>query len=373
MANKNEASTTKSSSKSSAEDTNKTNSSTKQTPSLSPIISLTLALLAAIMAVIALIFVGYAVKTHNQFAVKTQESNQALQIAVDNLKNQQTPTKAIDETIQTLNQNQTQLQEHLQALEKELHTAMQQRLYQKQDWVLLKARYYLELAQINAHWSSDQQTTIALLQQADTMLSTLSEQRIYNVRQAIAQEITQLQSLPHVDVAGLLSQLDAVKDNLAGLPLKQPLAIKQNSEQLKHDKSSPWRTQLSDSLDSLSKLVVVRHHDDNIEPLLSPNQQAIVLEAIRMNLQEAQWAILQNNPSVYQLTLTQAMNTIKRSFDETAPNTQALLKQLQTLQQQKLSLSNPLIDKALPLLNEVIESKKIPSTNTSPTEGDHAQ
>ncbi len=95
-----------------------------------------------------------------------------------------------------ISQTQTNLQNKIQQMNKDLQAALREHFDQKQDWLLLKARYYLELAQINAHWSDDQQVTIALLQQADALLRTIPDQQLFTVRQAIAQEITQLQVLP---------------------------------------------------------------------------------------------------------------------------------------------------------------------------------
>ena len=51
---------------------------------------------------------------------------------------------------------------------------------------------------------------------------------------------------------------------------------------------------------------------------MSPLYESILKESIRLNLQEAQWAILNNNPAVYQLALKQAITNLKRTFNETS-------------------------------------------------------
>ncbi|WED42506.1 uroporphyrinogen-III C-methyltransferase [Legionella cardiaca] len=374
MANNNDVQTKKSPSKPIPEDTLTSSKPAKTklaaaTPSL---VFLILSVLALVIAVIALICGAYALKANQQLANRTGQATETLNTEFDILKKQQLQAQSLETSVQTLKEDHAQLQEHLKSLDKELQTAMQQRLYQKQDWILLKARYYLELAQINAHWSNDKQTTIALLQQADLLLGTLSEQAVFAIRQAIAQEITQLQALPKVDVAGLLSQLDAAQTNLVSLPLKHPVPGAKNKTSSEKS-ASPWREQLRESINSLGKLIVVRRHDENVEPLLSPIQQAMMQEAIRMNLQEAQWAILQNNSTVYQMALTQAIKTIKRAFEINAASTQALIKQLQNLLKQKINIEKPMIEKALPLLNQLIDSKNLQPSTAGSTQGDHSQ
>jgi uroporphyrin-3 C-methyltransferase len=309
------------------------------------------------LATIALLLAAYATyMTHHSHQLRTQQTN----AAIDSLKKQQSAdNESINTLEETVSQSQTSLQGQVQELDKKLQTAVQQSPYQKQDWLLLKARYYLELAQINAHWSNEQQATIALLQQADALLATDSDHQLFPVRQAIAQEISQLQALPKLDLPGLLSQLDAAQNALANLSLKQPLnkSAGNNATETSNTDSSPWQERLKNSMGVLQKLVIIRHNDKDIQPLLSPLHQMLLRDSIQLNLQEAQWALMQNSPKVYQLALARALQEIKRSFDENSAATQTLIKQLQSLQQEKLIPANVSLEKSLPLLNQLIERK----------------
>ncbi|KTD25499.1 MULTISPECIES: uroporphyrinogen-III C-methyltransferase [Legionella] len=330
--------------------------------------------LAIIVAIIALIGAIYAIYTNKQSNELNELQSQKVNQLFNQLKQQQSDAQNDLEAIKSAaNQLQVNLQNQLQTMNTDLQSALQQRLYQKQDWLLLKARYYLELAQINAHWSSDQETTIALLQQADALLRNIPEQQLFAVRQAIAQEIMQLQTLPKIDIAGLLSQLDAAENAVANLPIKKPL----NSTQPKksnESNASPWRQKLHESMNVLEKLVVIRRNDEDIQPLLSPLHQTLLRDSIRFNLQEAQWALLQNNSKIFQLSLAQALKEINRAFDENAVATQALIKQLQNLQQEKLETITPTLNQSLSLLNQLIESKNTQNTEIpATTEGAKTQ
>lgn len=256
---------------------------------------------------------------------------------------------------------QSQLQNKLEHLDKQVQNVMSQRFYHNQDWLLLKARYYLELAQINAHWSSNFDSTISLLQQADQLLTQLNDPKIFEIRQAIAKDISQLQAIPLLDSAGILSTLDAAQNTIKELSIPLPANTSESAaDQAKtsDNSSSSWRLHLHDSINALEKLVVIRRHDHEVKPLISPLLEAILKEKLSINLQEAQWAVLNKNPFVYQLVLKQAITNLKTNFNENTQNTAALIKKLTQLQQVKLSQKKPDIKSALPLLNELIDARQ---------------
>jgi uroporphyrin-3 C-methyltransferase len=317
----------------------------------------------AIITTIALIAIGsaiYSIKIDVQLRQGTAEQVQLLISQMATLQQQQIDEKTqVDTSFTAINDSQDKLQNKLNTLNKHLQSALQQRLYQTKDWLLLKARYYLELAQVNAHWSDNWQTTTALLQQADTLLADIHDQQLFKIRQAIAKELTQLQTMPKIDIPGLLSQLDATTSMITNLPLK-PTVPPENKKIVTTSNNktlSTWRERLRESVGLLEELVVIRHHDEYIAPLPSPAYESMLRESIRLYFQEAQWAVLQNNEAVYQLSLAQAIKKINLSFDSEATETVALLEQLQTLQHIHLLEQKPILEQSLPLLNKLIESK----------------
>lgn len=259
-------------------------------------------------------------------------------------------------------------QKKFTALNTSLQSALTERLYQKQDWLLLKARNYLELAQINAHWSDDPKIAIALLQQADSILQGIALQPIFPIRQMIAKEIAQLQALPAVDIPGILSQLDAAQVAVSKLPVVDKNAIQTNADDNQQKTSPPvsaWKSHWQQSVSFLEKLIVIKHYDGDIQPALSPMHKTLLRENIRMNLQVAQWAVLRNNTRLYQQSLEQAVQNIERTFDTDTQSARSLRKQLTTLQQTTLHVAMPAIDQSLQLLNHVIGSH-VPAQPAAP-------
>ena len=324
--------------------------------------------IAVIIILITMSAAIYAAYRSIQLQQGTKQQVQRLLSQISTLKQQQINVSTqINTIVSTINETQKKLQHKVNVLDNNLQSALQQHLYQTKYWLLLKARYYLELAQINANWSNDLQVTAALLQQADAILVNFHDQKILNIRQTIAKEIAQLNTLPKLDIAGLLSQLDVALSNITKLPLKPTTAgvEKNTTTPTNTDTTSAWRERLKDSVGLLEKLVVIRHHDEDILPFPSEAYESMLRESVRLNLQEAQWAALQNNNAIYQFSLAEAIKNINRSFDAEATITIAFIKQLQAFQQIQLVTSKPTLEESLPLLNHLIESKESQTSTTS--------
>ncbi|HAT8180255.1 TPA: hypothetical protein JA361_12545 [Legionella pneumophila] len=337
---------------------------------LSLIISLTL--LLAFLAIIASI---YSIQLDKQFQNHQLIENKKLTDELDRIKtDQNTVQKLLDNNANHLQQIQSDLTNKMDSLNKELQIAMKQKLYQNNDWLLLKARYYLELAQINVHWSDNFNTSVALLQQADDLLKGMSIPKIFTIRQTIAKEIAQLKSISVVDITGILSQLDAAQAAINNLSIQ---SVVEQQEVLNHIATSEesgktgWRSRLQDSVNFLEKLVVIRRHNENIQPLISPLYEAAIKESIRLNLQEAQWAVLNNNPAVYQFALNQAITNLKRVFNESSHNTAVLIKQLCALKNVKLTQEKPVVGQAIPLINQMIDNKEVLADQANSKKGEN--
>ncbi|KTC72586.1 uroporphyrinogen III methylase [Legionella birminghamensis] len=324
-------------------------------------------LITGAIALIALIFSLISFTKVNSYQQSVDDQKNQFGTKLASIEQEQTRLTAnLANLGQTLQLSKEGIQQQVSDLNQNLHKALRQRHYQRHDWLLLKAKYYLELAQINAHWSDSQDTTIALLQAADTVLQDVSDQQLFNIRQTIAKEITSIKAIPKLDLAGLLSQLDAAQQMVSALPLKQGVNL--STDTTPSDADTPaegWKTKLHENMKLLEKLIVVRKHDDNVEPILSPLHLDVLRESVRMNLQEAQWALLEHNSAVYAQSLKQAIEEINRIFDVSASPTQALLNDLQKLKSVSLENQRPLVNGSLNLLNQFIDNQKNASSDDS--------
>ncbi|QBR85041.1 hypothetical protein E3983_12165 [Legionella israelensis] len=321
-----------------------------------------LSLLSLLIAIVAIATAIYVLQVNKQLHQDFDQQKNTMDTRLSKLRTQQSSIQDhLKATGKSLKQAKEEIKERLDNVNQQFKLTMEQQLYENQDWMLLKARYYIELAQINAHWSDNVSTTVALLKQADMILSHINTSEVFNIRQAIAREIAQLKSKPKIDVAGLLSQLDAAQQTVRKLPLaltEKKLTEATNHQNASNETPRTWRKRLQDSVSLLEKLVVIRRHDEDIKPLLSPLYVAVIKETIQLNLQEVQWAVLNNNHQVYQIALNQAIENIKRHFDTSATITSHLIQQLNQLKNINLNQKTININESLPLLNNFIEHKK---------------
>lgn len=332
-------------------------------PSKAQYFLLPLSLIAALLATGIAV---YSLQNNQQIQDSLLEDNKKLSQQIQQLKSEQSQSQAqIDAREENLKQLQANIHSKITHMNQEVQSSLNQLYYKNEDWLLLKARYYIELAQINAHWSNDYNSAIALLEQADSILNQMSDTKIFDIRQALASEIAQLKAIPTLDTVGILSQLDAAQTSINSLSNPSARAeINKENPSINSEPQTGWRAHLQSSLNLLGKMVVVRRNEEQIKPLMSLEYEALIKENIRLNLQEAQWAVLNKNPKVYNLVLEQAITNIKHAFGNNNSNTEALINQIKKLQQVSFSQEQPQIGQALPLINQVLQaSSKKPATN----------
>lgn len=327
-------------------------------------------LFSCIVATVALLSAAYVYLLNS----KTEENRQA---QMDVFKNRITQLKtqqallntALDNSEQALVETKQKFNQRLEQINHQLQQSLKQNFYEQDDWKLLKAQYYLELAQINAHWSKDSEASIALLAQADSILSHVNQKEIFEIRQQIAQEISQLKALEKLDIAGILSKIDAASAMVNELP--QSIKFKDTNEntsssaaEKKASEQSAWRQRLHESVNVLEKLVIIHKDDQQSRRLLSPMYAALIRDSIQLNLQQAQWAVLNRNEKVYEMTLNQTIDSTEKYFGA-YKRTKALIQQLRELKALNIEPEYPEVQQSLLMLNQLIErSNNLSAENT---------
>lgn len=257
---------------------------------------------------------------------------------------------------QTLHKTQETLSQQINQLQASVTVLKASRQDNEDTWLAGKARSLLELAQLELFWRNDTKTAIVLMQQADAALANMHAEGLLPVRQTLAQEIATLQAQPSQDIAGLVNQLDALRNLVPNLPVQIKTLPQTTDTAAKEPAESGWRKHLNESLDVLKTMVVIQKQDTNINPQLSALHLSLLKESIRINLQEAEWAILHNNNAVYQSALKRAITDITRHFDKEAPVTITIMKQLHTLQQITLENTKDFKQTSLAMLNDWIKN-----------------
>lgn len=319
-----------------------------------------LSALTAITFTIALFGIIVALYGSFQAFQNRQQINDTFQTVQHNLETASYENKSLTTTVEQMKGAQRKLTEDFKRFDNNTRKALKEQRLGIGEWQMLKARYYLQLAQINAHFGEGQDETIELLNHADDVLSMSHNPDLFQVRQTIAKEIAQIKSSPKVDITGILSDLDAAQDAVMNLPVKKPKNnMNQKSQATKQSQNSTaWREKLKDSVHLLEKMVIVRKHEGGLKPLLSAQQESIARQSIGLEFQEAQWAVLNKNINIYQMALKQALKKIKRYFDKSSQPVQEMISQIEQLQQIKLNPPKPQLKNSLEQLNQLIEKNQ---------------
>lgn len=213
-------------------------------------------------------------------------------------------------------------------------------------WRFAEAKYLVQLANYHLTFTRDVPAALALLQTAEQRIATINDPTLLHIRQLIANSIVELQAVPKLDLAGLLTRITALQVQTIRLPAigLPPPEITPEEQKPENLARSPLRKAINDSWVTLQKIVVIRRQDEQIQPLLSPEQQTYLQQNLQLILQQAQWAALRGQEDVYQSSLNQAQKWVEHYFAGNLPATQAFIRSIGDLK--KIHVQPPLPDLA---------------------------
>ncbi len=247
--------------------------------------------------------------------------------------------------------------QRLQDQQQVMHLALENAGSVNDNWVLADASYLTRLANYQLQINQNVQTAIKLLQTADRRIASLANPQYQPARQILANNILQLQSLPDVDIGGLIARLIATAQQVPNLNMEQPKLVESKMPLLASSSQSVWRTALDRTWYSLKELIVIRRLKNPIEPLLTEDQRINLNQHIAALLQQAQWAVLHHDQKVYQLSLVQAQDMVSRYFIINQAATKAILVNLAQLADVNVEPSYPDLGSSVMVIEHLSHSK----------------
>ncbi len=187
----------------------------------------------------------------------------------------------------------------------------------RQTWVLAEAQYYLQSANTRLQLARDVKTALLALRAADDRLSALGDPALYRVRELVADEIVSLESLPDQDFAGMALQLASLGQRVRELPVNNPLP--ELEKQITSDEPAESETGVDRAMEkvwgSVKGLVTVRKTDENITPLMTQEDEALLLRNLELQLQVARLSLLQRRQEEFRSNLSAARQWLNAHFD----------------------------------------------------------
>ena len=243
------------------------------------------------------------------------------------LSDSQATLVELNESIRQLQSDKIAQTEEMATLQERLSDSIRQLEAGKQrtdaDWRLAEAEYLLRLANQRVLMEKRTEGALTLLQSTDEILRELDSVSVYALRQAVASDIAKLETVPDLDIEGTYLRLTALIERTSDLPTLTLEQQKQLPElidnvlanQTSEETKSAITNGFAKAMAKLESLVVIQHHESNIEPLLSPDQGYYLRQNIQLLLEQAQLALLRQQQGIFGDSLQRANDLLTRFFD----------------------------------------------------------
>jgi uncharacterized protein HemX len=219
-------------------------------------------------------------------------------------------------------------------------------LSQQSSWRILEARNLVERAGQKLWIDSDVSASMQLLELANSHLAALNNPAHRAARQAIADDLFALRTLPENQTDSVVMRLASVQSLLgnANWYQRQPgrSALSPANDQ------ADWWQQLQQTAAKLAdQLVRVQYRETPLQPLLSDTFVKLLQQRTLLQLQIAQQAALGGRQAVYQEALQQALSLLQQLGVTDAVAIQNAQSELDTLRQVTLVPEYPTELKAI--------------------------
>lgn len=233
----------------------------------------------------------------------------------------------------------------------------------RMDWLLSEAEYLLRISNQRLNIEQDAKGAEHILIAADNVLAEVDDPALLAIRVKLAEEILALQSTPRHDVDGIYAKLDALGRQLDTLPYlknspatSNKLLSEKQASPVNEDHDIDSATELAATIWSdLKQAVSIQRMDQPLAPLMTPEHEHYLRLNLKLMLEQAALATLDQHQQNYQLSLAKAESWLAQYFnhqDQQIASFQHALKELQ-----RATLTSPPIDisQSLRLLKAHIE------------------
>ncbi|MGR5238525.1 uroporphyrinogen-III C-methyltransferase [Vibrio alfacsensis] len=228
------------------------------------------------------------------------------------------------------------------------------------DWLLAEADYLVKLAGRKLFLEHDVESATQLMESADQRIAALNDPSLVNLRKAMANDITELRTVPLIDRDGLVLRLTALQQQVSNLPLANALLPEAAAVEKKHVSGdiANWQDNLMTSLKDFSEnFITFRTRDGNVIPLLSPQQHFYLEENIKAKLETAIKAVYQEQGEIYITSLETAKEWAEAFFNQDDKSVKEFINTLNQLSKVDIQVKYPAKLESQNQLSDVIRER----------------
>jgi uncharacterized protein HemX len=223
------------------------------------------------------------------------------------------------------------------------------------DWLIADAEYLLSVANERLYLIGDVNTTRQALEAADQRLRESGDASAFKIRDQVIKDIAALANIKPIDVVGLYSAIQSLEERINNLTLLLPYAGKAPEKT-----ETPAATLEQGSEGSLldtakhkfSEIVTIKHTDQSIKEILTPEQAQFIRDQLRVKLEVVKVALVQQNEALYHAGLADAKKWVEQQFTQNN-DTKAFVTELNRFGAIKLRSHFPDISLSLKMLKDI--------------------
>lgn len=303
-----------------------------------------IAILSLVLVVAATGFFQYRVEM-----LSTQNSalEKHLSLLTDQNQNHAQQSGQLSEQLAQSKQQLSSMNGHLSFMQQTLNQIPGARL---EDWKLAETEYLLRLANQRISLQKELSGAAALLDAANQILAELDDPAFMVVREKIAQEMLLLGNANDIDIQGIYAKLQALKAVIHD-DIQPPKTFTQ-SPNLSSEHNAEHTKGL---MDQLLSLVSVRNREQAFDAPLATEQYQLLEHSLLLMLEQAQWALLKGDQTLYEASLGNAQNWIGNKLRHL--QAENLLAEIQSLQSIAITSELPDISASLRLLRQIVKDR----------------
>ncbi|MDX1705877.1 uroporphyrinogen-III C-methyltransferase [Pseudidiomarina sp.] len=186
---------------------------------------------------------------------------------------------------------------------------------QETDWRILEARNMTDRAAVKLWIDQDPKAALELLKLAESHLAALDNPAHQSARQALADDIMLLRSLPEPKQYDAAMQLNSLYAQLQDANWYQRRASRDSSAESGATTTNWWERLKQRAGTLTDQLVRVQYRDKPVQPMLSDSYIELIQQRTFLQLQLAQQAALTGRQPLYEATIDTALNLLEEAGD----------------------------------------------------------
>lgn len=217
-------------------------------------------------------------------------------------------------------------------------------------WLRSEAEYFLRLANAQLNLAGNVGVSLRALELADEQLRDLADPALTPVREAISDERAALNAVPQPDAEGIVLTLGSLAKSLDSLPFSNVAPGSYRGGDDASSEATGWQRAWRSIVEALKSIISVKREDQQVVPLLTEAEEAMLIRSLDVDLQIARLAVIRNEGELYRSSIGSVSDRLRAYFDTGSSDIRSVLATLDELAQAELPEALPDISTSLRLL-----------------------